>query len=87
MNCLPLMRAVAESVAFLALSDDAVLNPDAAVSQLENLASILKELNDSDQWRFQKYIHEIATREEVVSGRTPRVEFLSKLADNLFVVN
>jgi hypothetical protein len=37
-----LMRAVVESCIFFALSTDSEVNPDAAVSQLESIAGILK---------------------------------------------
>ncbi len=86
MNCYPFMRAVVESVTFFGLSDDNVLQPDTAVAQLENLASILRELDESDISGFRRFVDELATTEEATSGRTPRVDFLFHLVDNLFDV-
>jgi hypothetical protein len=39
------MRAVVEAAAFLELSDEDVLDPDAAVAQLESMAALLRELD------------------------------------------
>jgi predicted ATP-grasp superfamily ATP-dependent carboligase len=83
MNDLPLIRAVLESVVFLGMSDDNIVDPDAALSQLEAIAAILKEWNAQDRSNFLNRVQDLADEEEAATGRTKRVEFLLSLCDNL----
>jgi hypothetical protein len=86
MNKLPLMRVAIESAVFLGVSGDDVVQPDAAVSQLEGIASTLQELDGTGREEFLTFIREIAMAEERLTGRTPRVEFLLSLGENLRLV-
>jgi hypothetical protein len=77
-----LMRAVLELAMFLALSGDDIVNPDAAVSQLEQLASILKGLTKEERDTFVRFAQELAVLEQQ-AGRNERAIFLSSLPDDL----
>ncbi len=78
-----LMRAVVEAVVFAGISGDEVVQPDAAVSQLEQLGAILKGLSVEERRAFDKYVRDLATAEEAESGLTERVEFLQSLVANI----
>jgi hypothetical protein len=51
-----LMRALVEAVVFASLSNDDVIQRDAAVAQLEQLGSILKDLPPQERAAFVKYV-------------------------------
>lgn len=82
-----LMRAVVEAVVFAGLSGDDVVQPDAAVSQLEQLGAILRRLTPEERDIFDKYTRDLANTEEAESGHTQRVEFLRSLATNIGLFN
>lgn len=58
----PLMRTVAHLVTFVAYCDDDVLDPDAAVSCLEEAAALLKPLSARDRADFQRFLDAEAER-------------------------
>ena len=78
-----LMQAVVECAAFLELSGDDVVNPDAAVRQLEGLASTLRELTPPDRIAFTEFVEDLARSELENHGSTRRVQFLQTLPENL----
>ena len=78
-----LMRAVVEAIVFAGLSNDDVIQQDAAVAQLEQLGSILKDLPPQERATFVKYVQAMATAEERDHGRSGRVEFLFSIPENL----
>jgi hypothetical protein len=78
------MQAAVEFAAFLELSDDNILDPDAAVRQQEHLSWIFRNLSKDDIQRFRNFIHDLAVSEEAAEGQTKRVKFLSRLAEYLF---
>lgn len=77
-----LMRAVLETLIFLELSDEDVIDPDIAISRLELLASILRELTSPEREVFVQYAKELAMSEEQ-SGYTKRQEVLLSIEDYL----
>jgi hypothetical protein len=79
----PLIQAVIEMIVFLGTSGDQVVDPDAAVSQLELVASILGEMSESERRDFVTFVGEMAEVEELQSGNTPRAAFLRSLCSNL----
>jgi hypothetical protein len=83
MNTFPLIKAVIESVVFLDMSGEKVVDPDSAVSQLESIAAILKELSVDDRRYFLKSVRDMAETEEMLTGRTPRIEAILSLGRNL----
>lgn len=55
-----LMKIVVEAVVFLSLSDDVIVDANTAVSQVEQIASFLKELAPVEQKTFIHYVEEVA---------------------------
>jgi hypothetical protein len=79
----PFMRAAVEAIAFVGMCRDDVVQPDAAVSQLELLAFVLKGLNEIEKEHFRQFVRNLAAEEEASAGRTERIEFLLTLTENL----
>ena len=77
-----LMRAVAESAAFVGLSGDDVIQSDAAVAYLEALGSTMKGLTEAEREIFARYMAQLAT-EESAAGRVDRADFLTSLCEDL----
>ena len=71
-----LMTAIVECAAFLELSDDGIGNPDAAVAQLETLATILSRLAASERAEFARFVEELAQGAQTRQGQSERVSFL-----------
>lgn len=78
-----LMRAVVEYAIFLGLSSDEIVDPDAAVSQLEQLNWMMKGLSAAERDIFTTFIEEMANLESKNPQNKERVEFLQQLPDNL----
>lgn len=83
MSCTHFIRAVIEMATFLGTSSDAIVEPDAAVSQLELLATILQEMDESHRREFITVVADMAKAEEKNAGKSARVEFLLSLSENL----
>jgi len=77
-----LMRAVAEAALFAGLSPDDVVQPDAAVAQLEQLAAALKALSAGERETFRHFLDDLAN-DEAKSGTSERAEFLRSVFENL----
>lgn len=82
-----LMRTIVEAVAFLSLSDDTTVDPDAAVGQLEQIASLLRELSQEDQDALTSYIQELANIAITSDGNQERYKFLLSLPEHLGLRN
>jgi hypothetical protein len=78
-----LMKAIVEYAAFLSLSRDDVIQPDAAVAQLEQLATALKELSPADRQTFSRFINSLAAQERQRGRDKNRLSFLETLPQNL----
>ena len=78
-----LMRAVVEYAIFLGLSEETDVNPDVAVSQLEQLTSILRQLDPVERKEFMSFIQTMRDAESQNPRSQERVEFLNSLAENL----
>ena len=78
-----LMRTVVDFAAFLSLSEDEMVNPDAAVAQLEYLAAALKQLNLEERLLFIRFTKNLAEEETQLYGASQRTRFLDTLAQNL----
>jgi hypothetical protein len=57
-----LMRAVVEAAAFLELAADDVLDPDIAVKELESMAQLLGELDQSEKKELVAFTQAEAAR-------------------------
>ena len=79
----PLFQIILDSVLFFGLSNDDVVQPDAAVSQLEAISSILRELPGSDKRDFLAFVERAANSEEAEGGTRERIEFMRKLSESL----
>jgi citrate lyase beta subunit len=78
-----LMKSIVESAAFLSLSGDDAVQPDAAVAQLEQLAATLKEMSQEDRQTFVRYINDLAQQERRAGKDKERIAFLETLPENL----
>ena len=83
MNPVPLMQVALESIVFLGLSTEETVAPDAAVSQLEAIGSLLQEMPLIDRQAFLVFVQGVADMEESGSGIPERIEFLRHLGENL----
>src|SRR3954468_20106858 len=63
-----LMRAVVEAAAFLELAGDDVVDPDIAVKELESMAYLLGQLNESEK-------RELVAFTEAEAGRTVSADY------------
>jgi hypothetical protein len=70
-----LMRAVVQAAAFFELSSDDVLDPDVAVTQLEDLAHLLNQLSDGEKHQLVAFVHAEAERAESAAYRAFLREF------------
>jgi hypothetical protein len=77
-----LIRAVLELAVFLGTSNDEIVDPDAAVSQLETLAWMLKDVDADGRKQIISCAREMA-RERERSGDITCAEFLFSFCENL----
>ena len=63
-NQTPLVTAIVEAILLLEQSPDSSLDPDLAVRGLENMTSILHELNDADQVALRQVLVDISQSTE-----------------------
>jgi hypothetical protein len=77
-----LMTVVVETLAFLELSGDDVLNPDAALSQLEGAAATLDLLSPAEKAELVKFIRDYADEEEREKGPRERIDFFRAIPEN-----
>ena len=82
MNIEPLFDAIISAVAFFALSNEQIVESDAAIKQLEAIASHLQNLHDEVREHFISYTHELSIKG--AGGNNPEyLTFLADLAENL----
>lgn len=77
-----LMQIVVDAITFLALSDDALVDQDAATEQLEHMGAELRRLGTEEGARFLAFVAERARSAER-TGDVDRAEFLRALPDQL----
>ena len=78
----PILQVVVDLVSFLALSDNEMVDEDAAVEQLEHVAATLKLLPRSELDQFLAFIAARAAQSE----DPERSEFLRSLPEQLGLV-
>ncbi len=76
-----LMRAIVDCIAFVELSGDEVIDPDAAVNLLESLASMLKDLSLTDRKTFARCVAKMEV-EERAYGKNKRTDFLASFIED-----
>jgi hypothetical protein len=79
----PLIQALVETIVFLGMSGDDAVNPDAAVGQLEEISTCLKELDGGERERFLATVSEMAIEAEGADGPTERSRFLRDIPKHL----
>jgi hypothetical protein len=78
-----LMRAVAESAAFVELSGDDIIDPDAAVAHMEQLGAVLQELSTEERKELESFLVSMSESEKKAHGNQERVDFFLMMAKNL----
>ena len=77
-----LMSIVLDSLTFLELSDDDVVQPDAAVGLVESIAANLKSLPPADRRTFLEFV-ETEARSALLRNDSRTAEFLRTLPEAL----
>ena len=73
------MRAIVQVAAFLELSPDELIDPDAAVRELETMAQLLDQLSEGEKRQFVAFVH----AEVEAGGPAAYREFLRSLPKTL----
>jgi hypothetical protein len=69
LNIEPLMEAIVDTVLFLELSDEQIVDEDAAVRMLEQIATTLQTMDAETNGRFLQYLKVRAERTESSNQR------------------
>ena len=80
---LVLVRAIVDLAAFLSLSGEKVIAPDAAQAQLEQLAFSLKELSAGERAVFVRTVALLAQEEAAAGVSLTRQRFVAALPASL----
>lgn len=80
------MKAVVQYAAFLELSGDDVVNPDAAVRELEALSQTLEALSSTERRDFVRFVEDYAESEHRQGQSQSRVEFIKSLPEALGLI-
>lgn len=83
MISIPLFQVALDSIIFFGMSNDDVVQPDAALSQLEAIASKLQELPLNAKQEFLAFVQRISDSEEAEGGSRERIEFMRELGENI----
>jgi len=78
-NYLPLIRGIIDAFLFLESADPNEVNPDSAVRCMENIASSLLTLEESDQLALRAHLEKIADEEQEPAYKA----FVRALPDNI----
>lgn len=78
---IPMMRAVLEMAAFLELSSDDVIDPAAAVAQLEQMSFFLKGLSPAERDVFLGFVEQRAAADRADPSRQQYADFLDQFPD------
>lgn len=66
----PILEALVHALLFFALSDSAIIDEDAAVGVLEQIAATLQRLAPAEKARFLTYVNDLAVLPEYRKART-----------------
>jgi hypothetical protein len=78
-----LMRLAAESVAFLELTDDELIDPDIAVKQLESITDSLQKLSNDERETFLKFVEEVMAPEARAAYNEEAAELYGRMREDL----
>lgn len=74
-------RIIIDQLCFLELTDDSILNPDAAIQQTEQIAATLIEIDAKGKLLFKEACSRYA--KESVNTDISRSQFIEELPENL----
>ena len=78
-----LIKVIVQNLAFLELSGDDIINPDAAVRAIESVATELDALTDREKAMFSDFVGKLADEEERAGQPQERVEFIRSIPEAL----
>lgn len=78
-----LMRAVICTATFFELSGDDIIDPDAALQQMESLSKILRDLSPTEKQKFIDFTQKYALEEEANGASVERLDFIKSISDSL----
>nr|WP_320015637.1 hypothetical protein [uncultured Desulfobacter sp.] len=76
-------RALIETIMFLEFSDDETINPDASVVQMEQISSILQDMDDNEIKKFIKICSMVANE---YKDNPEKSKFISSIGENLGLI-
>jgi hypothetical protein len=79
-----LASAVVDALVFLQLSEDDVVDPDAAVDLTESLTAVLRECSMPERNALKAVIDEKLAEEKNTGASAETLEFYETLMDNVF---
>jgi hypothetical protein len=81
-----LMASIVYLAAFFELSEDDVVDPDAAGQQLEQIAYALQHLTPDEQREFIEFTRDLAASEKSRGARDELVEFIRLMPVNFNMI-
>jgi hypothetical protein len=78
-----LMRLVAESLAFLELTDDELIDPDIAVQQLESITDSLQKLSTDEREAFLRFVNDVMVPEARAAYNEAAAELYGRMREGL----
>lgn len=78
-----LMTIIVELCIFLEFSSDEIIDPDAAVSMMEQIAAALNQLTPGEQSEFAFFVQDLSKTEQQSGGTAERVEFLMAFPETI----
>ena len=78
-----LMRLVAESLAFLELTDDELVDPDIAVQQLESITDSLQKLSTDEREAFLRFVNDVMVPEARAANNEAAAELYGRMREDL----
>jgi chromatin segregation and condensation protein Rec8/ScpA/Scc1 (kleisin family) len=70
------MRLVIDAFLFLELSGDEVVDPDAAVQQMESIMAELRDMPKADREVFARFVEQMLAEEEKRGGEPQQIKAL-----------
>jgi len=81
-----LMTIVLESAAFFELAEDELVDPDAAIEQIEGMISVLGDLTPGEKGELTRFSVEYADTEESKGGPPERIGFFRTFAEHFGLI-
>jgi hypothetical protein len=85
MNCL--FKAIIDMAVFLSICPDEIVDPDAAVNQLEQLSSTLESLDEETRGKFISFCATLAEEGKASGDSIERVAAISEMPVALGLVD